>query len=115
LKEFIDSRLSNTNDSSALGVKFAQLRQLQGKKNKKNVDTRASKGRKIRYHVHEKIQNYMAPEPCLGAWHEEKSMELFTSLFGGKKSTSNEMSDETASFQDNLVTDGFKLLWNTGR
>jgi len=32
-----------------------------GKKVKKNVDTRASKGRKIRYHVHEKVQNFMIP------------------------------------------------------
>ena len=32
-----------------------------GKKVKKVVDTRASKGRKIRYHVHEKVQNFMIP------------------------------------------------------
>lgn len=42
-----------------------QLRQAtalaRGKKVKKVVDTRASKGRKIRYHVHEKIQNFMIP------------------------------------------------------
>jgi protein AATF/BFR2 len=42
LKEFIDNRLSENSDASALGVKYAQLRQLQGKKNKKKVDTRAS-------------------------------------------------------------------------
>lgn len=44
---------------------MTQLRQAtalaRGKKVKKQVDTRASKGRKIRYHVHEKAQNFMIP------------------------------------------------------
>jgi protein AATF/BFR2 len=39
---------------------------------KKNVkDTRASKGRKLRYHEHEKIQNFMTPVPA-GTWHEDQ-------------------------------------------
>lgn len=39
---------------------------------KKNVkDTRASKGRKLRYHEHEKIQNFMAPAAA-GTWHEDQ-------------------------------------------
>jgi protein AATF/BFR2 len=39
---------------------------------KKNVkDTRASKGRKLRYHEHEKIQNFMAPIQA-GTWHDEQ-------------------------------------------
>jgi protein AATF/BFR2 len=60
------------------------------KKNKK--DTRASKGRKLRYHEHEKIQNFMAPMAD-GTWHEEQIeqasltkftyySELFASLLG---------------------------------
>ena len=39
---------------------------------KKNIkDTRASKGRKLRYHEHEKIQNFMAPVTA-GTWHEDQ-------------------------------------------
>jgi len=34
-------------------------------------DTRASKGRKLRYHEHEKIQNFMAPVQ-VGTWHEDQ-------------------------------------------
>lgn len=45
-------------------------RQTKVKKNTK--DTRASKGRKLRYHEHEKIQNFMAPMAA-GAWHEEQT------------------------------------------
>jgi len=44
-------------------------RQTKAKKNVK--DTRASKGRKLRYHEHEKIQNFMAPLSA-GTWHEEQ-------------------------------------------
>jgi protein AATF/BFR2 len=64
-------------------------------KTKVNVkDTRASKGRKLRYHEHEKILNFMAPTAA-GAWHEDQIeydspvplvlilfSELFASLLG---------------------------------
>jgi len=52
------------------------------KKAKKKVDTKASKGRKLRYEVHEKLQNFMVPVPVPGAWHDEQIDELFTSLLG---------------------------------
>lgn len=40
-------------------------------KKKKVVDTKASKGRKLRYQVQEKIQNFMAPMENNG-WHEQQ-------------------------------------------
>ncbi|GJJ11265.1 hypothetical protein Clacol_005497 [Clathrus columnatus] len=49
---------------------------------KKKVDTKASKGRKLRYEPHEKILNFMVPVPVKGAWHEEQINELFASLLG---------------------------------
>ena len=48
---------------------------------KKTVDTRASKGRKIRYTVHEKLQNFMAPEDRT-TWTDSARREFFGSLFG---------------------------------
>lgn len=71
------------------------------KKAKKVVDTKASKGRKLRYafylatqpdradtdsraaryEVHEKLQNFMVPVPTSG-WHEEQIDELFANLLG---------------------------------
>ena len=50
-----------------------------GKKVKKVVDTRASKGRKIRYHVHEKVQNFMIPIEA-GALHLSLSLSSGTCL-----------------------------------
>ncbi|KAH8116412.1 TRAUB-domain-containing protein [Phellopilus nigrolimitatus] len=54
------------------------------RKARKAVDTRASKGRKLRFEVHEKLQNFMAPAPPPGGavWHEAQIDELFASLFG---------------------------------
>lgn len=50
---------------------------------KKPVDTKASKGRKMRYTVQEKLQNFMAPDD-VGSWGERQRAELFGSLFGRK-------------------------------
>lgn len=52
-------------------------------KARKNVDTKASKGRKMRYNVHEKLQNYMAPEDR-GSWEEEAVERFFGTLLGQK-------------------------------
>lgn len=46
------------------------------------LDTRASKGRKLRYTPQDKIMNFMAPYQPEGAWHEEQVDELFGSLLG---------------------------------
>ncbi|KAL2866453.1 AATF family protein [Aspergillus lucknowensis] len=48
---------------------------------KKQVDTRASKGRKMRFDVHEKLQNFMAPEER-GTWTAHARDEFFASLLG---------------------------------
>ncbi|KAJ3025559.1 UNVERIFIED_CONTAM: hypothetical protein HDU68_007005 [Siphonaria sp. JEL0065] len=83
LKELIEGRLLETDDPTLLSMKWAELKTLQSQtKKKKTVDTKASKGRKIRYAVHEKLANFMAPEPR-GTWHDAMVDELFSSLFGG--------------------------------
>ncbi|CAO3669892.1 unnamed protein product [Umbelopsis ramanniana] len=82
LKELIESRMVDTDDPIALGMRWAALKQ--NKQKKKTVDTRASKGRRLRYHVHEKIQNFMVPIPA-GSWHGEMVDELYASLLGRKQ------------------------------
>lgn len=51
----------------------------QGVKRRKLVDRRASKGRKIRYDVQEKLVNFMAPEE---AGSPTLASRLFGRLFG---------------------------------
>ncbi|KAJ6496797.1 apoptosis-antagonizing transcription factor [Mycena vulgaris] len=76
LRDIIDSRGGNGPGSDDWMVIQKQ------KKAKKKVDTKASKGRKLRYEVHEKLQNFMVPVPVPGMWHEEQIDELFSSLLG---------------------------------
>lgn len=54
---------------------------VRSQKIKKKVDTKASKGRKLRYTVHEKLQNFMVPIPR-ATWHDEQIDEFFVSLLG---------------------------------
>ncbi|KAJ2854608.1 rRNA-processing protein bfr2 [Coemansia erecta] len=81
LRELIESRMVDSNDPTAnLGTRWAAVKQ-QTRTKKRNVDTKASKGRKIRYQVMEKLQNFMPPIPA-GSWHEDMVNELFSSLLG---------------------------------
>ncbi|TKX24751.1 BFR2-like protein [Elsinoe australis] len=62
-------------------------------KTKKVVDTKASKGRKLRYTVHEKLMNFCAPEDR-GTWGERQVDELFSSLLGRRVELESESEDE---------------------
>lgn len=60
LRELIDRRTNNIADPVELARKSIELQKLKSK-NKKKVDTKASKGRKIRFNVHKPLVNFMAP------------------------------------------------------
>uniref|UniRef100_A0A8D8EX22 Protein Aatf n=1 Tax=Culex pipiens TaxID=7175 RepID=A0A8D8EX22_CULPI len=86
LRELIEYKSNTAENPAQIGAKLAELQKLRSKM-KKQVDTRASKGRKIRYVVHKKLVNFTAPEPS-NAWTDDAKNELFMSLFGGS-STDN--------------------------
>ncbi|CAL5330719.1 unnamed protein product [Camellia sinensis] len=75
LKEFFE-----TFDPASSESTFYALKRMQTKK-RKIVDQRASKCRKIRYNVHEKIVNFMAPQPVQVP---PMAPKLFENLFGLK-------------------------------
>ncbi|XP_043695865.1 putative uncharacterized protein DDB_G0270496 [Telopea speciosissima] len=75
LKEFFE-----TFDAKSSETALYALKRLQTKK-RKIVDRRASKNRKIRYHVHDKVVNFMAPEPMN---QPPMAPKLFENLFGLK-------------------------------
>ncbi|KAJ9680597.1 hypothetical protein PVL29_019802 [Vitis rotundifolia] len=77
LKEFFETFDPNSSETA-----FYALQRLKTKK-RKIVDRRASKSRKIRYHVHEKIVNFMAPQPMN---LPPMAPKLFDNLFGLKTS-----------------------------
>ncbi|KAF2785556.1 TRAUB-domain-containing protein [Melanomma pulvis-pyrius CBS 109.77] len=82
LKELLEQRSADLNTSGTSEFVVQQPWQVAREaKTRKIVDTKASKGRKLRYTVHEKLQNFMAPEER-GEWGERQRDELFGSLFG---------------------------------
>jgi protein AATF/BFR2 len=82
LKELLEQRSAdNANGGTAEFVVQAPWQIAREAKTKKVVDTKASKGRRLRYTVQEKLQNFMAPEER-GEWGERQRDELFSSLFG---------------------------------
>lgn len=68
---------------------------------KKKIDTKASKGRKLRFTVHEKIQNFMVPIPR-ASWQQDQTDDLFASLFGKGAPIPAPAAP--------VLTDGFKLF-----
>lgn len=90
LKELIDQRMADPSISAgreaSSGISerpVAQWEAAKAAKARKDVDTRASKGRKLRYTVHEKLQNFMAPEDR-ASWEQEAVDRFFGSLLGQK-------------------------------
>ncbi|KAJ1994170.1 rRNA-processing protein bfr2 [Dimargaris cristalligena] len=87
LRELIESRMATTDDPVALGKRWVALKQQQAtqerERRSRTVDNKASKGRRLRYHVHEKLQNFMAPMGTSG-WHADMVDELYATLLGQK-------------------------------
>ncbi|XP_013880130.1 protein AATF [Austrofundulus limnaeus] len=82
LRELIERRTSaaDPNDQVAVGRQWLAIQKLRSKI-KKKVDTKASKGRKLRFHVHNKLLNFMAPVHHSSMSDEARS-ELYRGLFG---------------------------------
>ena len=100
LRSVIDSRSGSASASLGGVMEDWRMAQQERKKSKRasgTVDTRASKGRKLRFEVHEKMTNFMAPAPpppyMIGApsvtWHESQIDELFASILGKGFNTTN--------------------------
>eukprot|EP00731_Ephydatia_muelleri_P025280 Em0017g363a len=85
LKDLIERKMNftETSDPIAMGRQWLELQKLRTKA-KKKVDTKASKGRKIRYQVHPKLVNFMAPIQR-GSMSDASRNDLFYSLFGGSE------------------------------
>ncbi|CAF2628094.1 unnamed protein product [Rotaria sp. Silwood2] len=97
LREYIERKTSSITDPEQISKHWSQLRKLRTKL-KKNLDTKASKDRKIRYNIHKKLINYMAPiDRC--SFTDEAKTDLFSSLFGTNKLTTID-TQETSQVND---------------
>lgn len=112
LKELIDQRMVDSAGSVGVGDngKPMQWAAVKEAKTKKVVDTKASKGRKLRYTVHEKLQNFMAPENR-GSWEQDAIDRFFGTLLGQKMTLGED--DEEISEEENdlpLEEEGLMLF-----
>jgi protein AATF/BFR2 len=96
LKELVDQRRVESLTAPAPGAdanKMMQWVSVKEAKARKNVDTKASKGRKLRFTVHEKLQNFMAPDDR-ATWEPERIDRFFGTLLGQRMTL---VEDEGAS------------------
>lgn len=82
LRELIERRSSDITDPVQLGRQWVELQKIRSKM-KRKVDTKATKGRRLRFTVHPKLVNFMAPKPST-IMNDDAVTELFNSLFGKK-------------------------------
>lgn len=99
LKELVDQRTSDETSARAGSASVATVRwaAMKEARTKKHVDRRASKGRKMRFNVHEKLQNFMAPEDRR-SWEQDAIDRLFGTLFGNKM----ELNEGVAASDDDM-------------
>lgn len=85
LRDLIEYKSSDVTDPVQLSKQWIQLQNMR-KKMKTKIDTRATKGRRVRYNVHNKLVNFMAPITVYDTWTDSAKNELYNSLFGKIKS-----------------------------
>ncbi|CAB4069019.1 AATF [Lepeophtheirus salmonis] len=82
LRELISAKTAGVEDPNELGRQWLEVQKIRSKMKKKlAIDTKASKGRKIRYDIHAKLVNFMAPV-YFETMNDEAKNELYSSLFG---------------------------------
>lgn len=93
LKELVDQRTVESAAEQSSAVASVMLTANKEAKTRKVVDRKASKGRKLRFTVHEKLQNFMASEDRR-AWEQGAIDRFFGTLFGQKMELNEEESED---------------------
>jgi protein AATF/BFR2 len=112
LKELVDQRRVESLNvpAAAANGNALQWTAVKEAKTKKIVDTKASKGRKMRFTVHEKLQNFMAPEDR-GSWEPHAIDRFFGTLLGQKMTLGEDVQDEEVEEDAMIIEEeGLKLF-----
>ncbi|OAA42347.1 protein BFR2 [Beauveria brongniartii RCEF 3172] len=108
LKELVEQRTVDSSSNQTSAVPSVVLTASRENRTRKVVDRKASKGRKMRFTVHEKLQNFMAPEDRR-QWEQGAIDRLFSTLFGRKLELNEEEADEDEDMVD-VADANFKLF-----
>lgn len=114
LKELVAQRSSDAGagaDGASGDVPTVRWTAVSEAKTRKLVDRRASKGRKLRFTVHEKLQNFMAPEDRRG-WEDNAIDRLFGTLFGQQFGLREDAEDDEEVDDMIAEEEGLKLFRN---
>lgn len=100
LKELLDAK-SAQDSTAAANVDLSNMHSMRrdAKTKRGGVDVKASKGRKLKYDVHEKLLNFMAPEDR-ARWGERQTDELFGSLFGARLGLGEDVDEDAEEGED---------------
>ncbi|ATY64140.1 protein BFR2 [Cordyceps militaris] len=107
LKELVEQRTVDSSHQTS-AVPSVVLTASRENKTRKVVDRKASKGRKMRFTVHEKVQNFMASEDRR-QWEQAAIDRFFSTLFGRKLELNEDEADEDEDMDD-VADAGFKLF-----
>lgn len=117
LRELVDQRMASSSSrpmqlSDADGIAGTLRPGMKDRSTRvrKRVDTRASKGRKMRYTVHEKLMNFMAPEER-GGWGERQRVDLFAGLLGRRVRMGEGSGDEEGEEREEEEGQGALMLF----
>jgi protein AATF/BFR2 len=107
LQNLIAQRSSESESAAALGVSLAAQpwQAAREARTRKAVNARASKGRRLRYTVHERLQDTM-PRDDRTTWTERQCDELFASILGRKI----QLRDDEGDYEPEDGTAGLRLF-----
>ncbi|OAR02027.1 hypothetical protein LLEC1_01626 [Akanthomyces lecanii] len=108
LKELVEQRTVDSSSNQASDVPSVVLTASRENRTRKVVDRKASKGRKMRFTVHEKLQNFMASEDRR-QWEQSAIDRFFSTLFGRKLEFNEDEVDEDEVMAD-VADPNFKLF-----
>lgn len=100
LNDLIDKKISDNNNLQNKN-NIITITSRSNNKLKKNIDTKASKGRKLNFTIQEPIANYEAPINSGYKWSNEQIDEYFSGLLGQRINfDENEREGESEDFSD---------------
>ncbi|CAI1842529.1 hypothetical protein SEUBUCD646_0B04070 [Saccharomyces eubayanus] len=101
LNDLIDKKISNAHNSDSAAITITTANSRSNNKLKKNIDTKASKGRKLNYSVQDPIANYEAPISSGYKWSDDQIDEFFAGLMGQRVNFNEDEEEDQHAGEDN--------------
>ena len=108
LNDLVDKKINSANNTNSASSGQQQVRLITSSTNKvknKNIDTKASKGRKLNFQIQEPIAHYEAPVGNYIKWSDEQIDEFFAGLLGQGINFNEEDEDADNNESDDNVDD----------